>query len=265
MKKSSLIVFVALMLSIIFLYNIFPLDDSKDNESSQVSGRIEEEDPMTGEKVITTIGTKNDITVSEPEENEVKTEVKTEDDEDKKDLEEQKKIDEEKKEEEQKRAEAEKKKREEEERKKAEKRKKEEEKNRPKSKNSKKIDKIIRIARSKLGKPFRQAGVTDEGYDCSGLIMTSYAKQNVKLPRASYEMVKKGTPVKLKDVRRGDLLFFATKPNQPKRVSHVGMVTKVENGKIYFIHSHEKVGVILNTLDEGYYKKRFLKAKRYLK
>lgn len=134
-----------------------------------------------------------------------------------------------------------------------------------KTKNELKIDKIVKIARSKLGKPFRVAGTTDKGYDCSGLIMTAYRKQNITLPRASYNMVKKGWTVSLKNVKKGDLLFFATKSNKPKQVSHVGMVTKVKNGKIYFIHSFEKHGVIENTMDEGYYRKRFVKARRYLR
>lgn len=127
-----------------------------------------------------------------------------------------------------------------------------------------KADKIIAISKSYLGVPYKQAGTTKKGFDCSGLIMTSFLKQGVSLPRASYEMAKKGKEISLQKIQKGDLLFFITNPKRPNRVSHVGLVTLIEDETVHFIHSSTQKGVIISTLDEEYYKKRFFKAKRVL-
>lgn len=128
-----------------------------------------------------------------------------------------------------------------------------------------KADKIIAIAKSKLNIPYKQAGTTDKGYDCSGLVMTSFKKEGVALPRASYQMATKGKNIIRKDIKKGDLVFFTTNPNTPKRINHVGLVTEVKDDEVYFIHSSTKRGVIINKLSESYYKKSYAKAKRVLK
>lgn len=126
------------------------------------------------------------------------------------------------------------------------------------------VDKIISIAKSKEGLPYKGAGTTDKGYDCSGLVMTCFAKEGVKLPRSSYEMAKKGKEVELEDTKKGDLVFFTTNPSKPGRINHVGLVTSVEEGVVYFIHSTLKRGVIISNTEERYYKNSFFKAKRVL-
>ncbi len=252
MKKKSLIVCVGLLLAIIFLYNIFPLSEGRDKLISETSSKIEEADPMSGVEMPVIKEESKDEVLTEDIASQVEANNTT--DEDVVINEKPNKKEEEAKQQVSK-----------EEVKKEEVKEEEKPKVEKKSKNDIKIDKIVNIARTKLGKPFRVAGTTDKGYDCSGLIMTSYRKHNVRLPRASYAMARKGYPVSLKNVKKGDLLFFATKPNRPKQISHVGMVTKVQNGKIFFIHSFEKHGVIENTMNEGYYKHRFVKARRIIK
>lgn len=125
-------------------------------------------------------------------------------------------------------------------------------------------DKIITIAKSKEGITYRAGGTTDKGYDCSGLVMTSFAKQGVQLPRSSFEMSKEGKEIRLEDVKKGDLVFFTTNPSKPGRINHVGLVTSVEDGVVYFIHSTFKKGVIISNTEEKYYKNSFFKAKRVL-
>lgn len=125
-------------------------------------------------------------------------------------------------------------------------------------------DKIITIAKSKEGLPYKGAGTTDKGYDCSGLVMTSFAKQGVQLPRSSFEMAKKGKEIELEDVKKGDLVFFTTNPAKRGRINHVGLVTSVEDKVVYFIHSTIKQGVIISNTEEKYYKNSFFKAKRVL-
>lgn len=128
-----------------------------------------------------------------------------------------------------------------------------------------KADKIIALAKTKLNLPYKQAGTTDNGYDCSGLVMISFKKEGVQLPRASYEMVKKGKEVPLKEAKKGDLIFFTTNATTPNKINHVGLITFVENGVAHFIHSTLKRGVVINNTNENYYKKTFAKVKRVLK
>lgn len=125
-------------------------------------------------------------------------------------------------------------------------------------------DKIIAIAETQKGTPYKAGGTTKNGFDCSGLVMTSFKKEGVLLPRASYQMATKGKEIDLKDVKRGDLVFFKTNAQKPNKISHVGLVTSVDNGVVSFIHSTTKKGVIISSIDEEYYKKSFCKAKRVL-
>lgn len=124
-------------------------------------------------------------------------------------------------------------------------------------------DKIIWTAVTYKGTPYRMGGTSKSGMDCSGLIYTSFKKRNVIIPRTSFAMSQKGRNLLLKEVRRGDLLFFRTN-RRKRRINHVGLVTANKNGKIQFIHSTSSRGVIVSYLSERYWKKAFTKAKRVL-
>lgn len=126
-------------------------------------------------------------------------------------------------------------------------------------------DKIIAYAKSYLGSPYKVAGTSKNGFDCSGLVMVSYKSENLNLPRASYQMATKGQEISVLEVKKGDLLFFATNPKRPKKINHVGLVTSVDNDTVKFIHSSTKDGVVINNLNEKYYKNSFKKAKRIIK
>ncbi|MFL0101403.1 C40 family peptidase [Tenacibaculum maritimum] len=124
-------------------------------------------------------------------------------------------------------------------------------------------DKIVWTAVSYKGVPYKYAGSNRKGMDCSGLIYTSFKSRNIDLPRTSRQMYEKGYLVRLKEVKRGDLLFFKT-TNKRDKVNHVGLVTSIKNSEIRFIHSTSSKGVIVSSLKESYWKKAFVKAKRLL-
>ncbi len=125
-------------------------------------------------------------------------------------------------------------------------------------------DKIIKTAFTYEGTKYKYGGTSRKGMDCSGLIMTAFVKNGVSLPRTSYNMSTKGKTISLKNARKGDLIFFTTNRRKPNRISHVGLVTSVKNGQIYFIHASTKRGVTVNSMSQKYYKKAFAKAKRVL-
>lgn len=124
-------------------------------------------------------------------------------------------------------------------------------------------DKIVWTAVSYKGVRYKYGGITKKGMDCSGLIHTAFKQRNIDIPRTSKEMYTKGYDISLRKVKRGDLLFFKTARKRGK-VNHVGLVTSVQNGDIRFIHATSSRGVIVTSLNQDYWHKAFIKAKRVL-
>jgi lipoprotein Spr len=123
-----------------------------------------------------------------------------------------------------------------------------------------KVDKakMGKIINSFLGVPYRHGGETKAGIDCSGLVVQVYKRYaGFKLPRNTkklYQLVKK---VDKEDLVYGDLIFFS---DGWFSVSHVGIY--IGDGK--FVHSMKDLGVIVSSLDEDYYKKRYRGARRVI-
>lgn len=131
-----------------------------------------------------------------------------------------------------------------------------------KSFSSKDADFVLRTAKSYLGVPYKFGGTNDTGFDCSGLVLVSFDKLGLKLPRNSSQQASQGKEIKINEVREGDLVFFNTSGNS---ISHVGIIETIEKtGEIKFIHSSTSKGVIISSLDENYWKTRFVKAVRLL-
>lgn len=124
-------------------------------------------------------------------------------------------------------------------------------------------DKVIWTAVSYKGTPYRYGGTTKKGMDCSGLVYTAFKTRGVTIPRVSLAMSKKGYKVNIYEVKRGDLVFFSTSKSR-KRINHVGLVTSVKNGTVYFIHSSTSKGVIVSSLQQNYWNNAFQFAKRIL-
>jgi len=129
---------------------------------------------------------------------------------------------------------------------------------------NKTISNIIKTAKTFEGTKYKFGGTTKKGMDCSGLIYVAYEKEGIKLPRVSRDMAKQGKLVSLKKATEGDLLFFKTGKSK-NRVNHVGLVTKVKNGEVFFIHASTTQGVINSSLNESYWRKTFVEARRIIK
>lgn len=122
---------------------------------------------------------------------------------------------------------------------------------------------IIKDAEKYLGSPYKFAGNTSSGFDCSGLTTKVFDDNGLKLPRRSADQANTGKNIDVEDVKPGDLLFFATAGGS--RVSHVGIVHTIENdGEIKFIHASTSKGVIISSLNEKYWNKAYLHAQRIL-
>ncbi|WP_062056718.1 C40 family peptidase [Aquimarina longa] len=128
--------------------------------------------------------------------------------------------------------------------------------------NYKKVKSIVNYAKTFSGTRYKYGGTTKKGMDCSGLVYTSFKKENIILPRTSKTMATQGKAISLKKVIIGDLLFFKT--NKRKNViSHVGLVVQTK-GAIKFIHASTSKGVVISSLNEKYWNKCFTSARRIL-
>jgi peptidoglycan DL-endopeptidase CwlO len=67
---------------------------------------------------------------------------------------------------------------------------------------------VVSIAMSYLGVPYVWGGASPGGFDCSGLVMYSFAQLGISLPHSSYAQWNYGQPVSETDLQPGDLVFF---------------------------------------------------------
>jgi probable lipoprotein NlpC len=124
------------------------------------------------------------------------------------------------------------------------------------------IDTVITTARSYIGTPYRWGGTTRAGMDCSGLIYTSFQVAGLSVPRSTREQEKMGKAISIRELRPGDLVFFAAGKSK-RKITHVGLVTEVRgNHNVQFIHASTSLGVIENNVFSDYYRKIFIKAIR---
>ncbi|MBK8815747.1 MAG: C40 family peptidase [Methylococcaceae bacterium] len=117
---------------------------------------------------------------------------------------------------------------------------------------------LIQYALSLQGIPYRYGKETPhEGFDCSGFVKHVYGTQGIRLPRTVIEMASVLPPVSMYDIKSGDLVFFNT---SGKTYSHVGIFIKDDK----FIHapSRRTGHVLVSSLNNGYWRKRYVGARR---
>ena len=120
---------------------------------------------------------------------------------------------------------------------------------------------LVAKAKSFLGSPYRYGGTDKNGFDCSGLVFCSFQSIGINLPRSSKNQAGAGVEISKKQLQAGDVIFFAQPGGQ---ISHSGIVEKIVNGNVLFIHSSSSQGVIISSLEQQYWKQRFVKGVRLL-
>lgn len=121
-------------------------------------------------------------------------------------------------------------------------------------------EELVRTAENYLGIPYLWGGSSaGTGFDCSGLTMSVYRLNGLKLPRSSRDQFQEGNPVPRRELQKGDLLFFAT--GGSGRVNHVGLYL----GEGKFIHAPRSGQAIRrDSLDNPVLSKQYLGARSYL-
>lgn len=124
------------------------------------------------------------------------------------------------------------------------------------------LDQLVSTASENIGTRYRTGGTTKDGFDCSGLMCTTFGTFDIQLPRTSIEQSQYGVKVTNEEAQKGDLIFFKT--NGRRQINHVGMVVEVQDGDIKFIHASVGGGVIISSIKERYYSKKVSQINRVL-
>ncbi|OGS45890.1 MAG: hypothetical protein A2539_05455 [Elusimicrobia bacterium RIFOXYD2_FULL_34_15] len=123
------------------------------------------------------------------------------------------------------------------------------------------VSELVNFAFEFLGVKYKYGGMDPEkGIDCSYFVQTVYKSLGTVLPRTSRLQFKIGKKINKDDLMPGDLVFFKKYLNG-SRINHVGMYI----GNDEFIHaSYGAKKVTISSLNETYFKKRFMGARRPL-
>lgn len=125
-----------------------------------------------------------------------------------------------------------------------------------------KADAIIATARSLSSKVTYQYGVRNTSkwiFDCSSFTQYVFEQHGVSLKWGTKHQQNAGSAVSKSNLKRGDLVFFDTNDNGS--INHVGIYI----GGGQFIHNKPSSnGVAIDSLNSGYWQKKYEKARRVL-
>jgi len=118
---------------------------------------------------------------------------------------------------------------------------------------------VVALARSFIGTPYRNGGADPGGFDCSGFTQYVFAQLGAALPRTVLEQAAAGDRVDRRDLRQGDLVFFAI---DGRTVSHVGIAVSGDR----FVHAPSSRGSVREeSLGIAYWQTRYATARRVVR
>ncbi len=109
-----------------------------------------------------------------------------------------------------------------------------------------------------LNTPYKYGGSSKNGIDCSAFTQAVYDNAlAVQLDRTARDQYHEGEAIRDREnLEFGDLVFFNTR--RRVRPGHVGIYI----GDNLFAHASSRHGVIVSSLDDPYYSKRFMGGRR---
>ena len=117
---------------------------------------------------------------------------------------------------------------------------------------------LYKFIESWWGTPYRMGGSTQKGVDCSAFTQTLMSViYRLQIPRTAREQKASSTVIDEDELREGDLVFFNTRG---RGVSHVGIYL-MDN---QFVHASSSSGVMISSLNDNYWHKRFINAGRVI-
>jgi lipoprotein Spr len=107
------------------------------------------------------------------------------------------------------------------------------------------------------GVRYRLGGSSRAGIDCSAFVQRTFQEQfGLTLPRSTSEQQETGKSVSRSKLRTGDLVLF--------RAGSTGRHVGIYIGNNQFVHASTSSGVVISSMDEPYWKKRYNEARRVL-
>lgn len=119
-------------------------------------------------------------------------------------------------------------------------------------------DAIISTAKKYIGVPYKWAGSSPSGFDCSGFVQYVFKAHGISLNRTAATQYKHGTFVSKSNLKPGELVFFQN--TYKAGISHVGIYI----GDGQFIHASSSKGVVISSLSSSYYVSHYYGARRIL-
>lgn len=119
-------------------------------------------------------------------------------------------------------------------------------------------DKIVSFAKQYLGYRYVYGGTTPgSGFDCSGFIYYVFNSCGYNISRSLTVQANRGTAVSKSELQPGDIVFFNN--TSSGALGHVGIY--IGNGNM--IHAaNSKRGVVIDTINSGYYNTYYYSARR---
>ncbi|MHB8580391.1 MAG: C40 family peptidase [Ignavibacteriaceae bacterium] len=109
-----------------------------------------------------------------------------------------------------------------------------------------------------LNTPYKYGGNSADGIDCSAFTQKIFSKTfSINLLRSAHEQFTEGDPINnVDDLKFGDLVFFNTR--RGIKPGHVGIYI----GDYLFAHASSRNGVIVSSIEDTYYERRFMGGRR---
>lgn len=117
---------------------------------------------------------------------------------------------------------------------------------------------LLKLIDEWYGTAYCSGGRSKNCVDCSGFTHAiMQAVYNLNIPANAQEQYNASQHINLEDLNEGDLVFFYT---GGREISHVGIY--LLNNK--FVHASSSGGVMVNDLNDNYWRSRFKGAGRYI-
>ncbi len=125
-------------------------------------------------------------------------------------------------------------------------------------------DSIVEYGMELIDTPYVIAGSNTKGFDCSGYVYHVFRNFNIDVPRSTSEYGDFGKEIPVEEVEKGDLLLFLSPTRNA--IGHIGIVSTANGANSEFIHASSggAMKVIITSLSNDGYTRRFVKAVRVL-
>lgn len=121
------------------------------------------------------------------------------------------------------------------------------------------VDELLAYAMTFQGVKYVHAGMSPNGFDCSGFVKYVYKGIGIDTPRSSRDYGTAGVAVSRSEMVPGDVILWDTDGSRVRNISHVGIY--VGNNK--FIHASSTLNRVLVASVSGY-RATFLGVRRFL-